>query len=274
MAALVQRDGALRLITYPVFFGTTLCFNTTRPPFDDARVRRAVARSVDRARIVEVALAGYALPSSSPVPPDSPLAWVAPMERDTASADALLDAAGWKRGADGVRRRAGIAFEIELLTVGSGDNVAEQLVQADLAARGIKVKLRQTEMGAFLTTARAEQKSFDLLITGIPGDPSLAYVSGMFASAQRGGMLDYTGFHDAELDARLAAANGAPEGTARVESWHAVQRVLDSLAPASWLYHSRGLQGISRRVSGVRMDLRGELATLHDWRVASLRDGP
>lgn len=271
MAALAGRDATLRVITYPVLFGTGLFFNTTRPPFDDARVRRAVARSIDRARIVEVALAGFGVPSSSPVPPESPLARRSPIERDTAYADRQLDAAGWRRGADGLRRRGGKPLEVELLTVGSGDNVAEQLVQADLAARGIAVRVRQTELGTFLTTARAPVKTFDMLLAGIPGDLSLSYVSALFATSQRGGTLDYTGFHSAPLDSLLAAAADARTDESRRVAWAGVQGALDSLAPATWLYHSRGVQGVTARLRGAQMDLRGELVTLHDWSLAPRR---
>ncbi|MEO5815431.1 MAG: ABC transporter substrate-binding protein [Gemmatimonadaceae bacterium] len=273
MASLAERDATLRLLTYPVLFGTALCFNTTRAPFDDGRVRRAVARSIERPRIVDIALAGFGRPASSPIPPDSPLAWAPSAQRDTASADSLLDAAGWRRGPDGRRMRSGRPFVVELLTVGSGDNVAEQLVQSDLAARGITMTVRQTEMGAFLTAARATNKTFDMLMTGIPGDLSFSYVNALFNSTQRGGMLDYTGFHDVALDGMLDRASAAPDGADRVAAWRDVQVALDSLAPATWLYHSRGVQGLSRRVQGVRMDLRGELVTLHDWRLASSGEG-
>lgn len=268
MAVLAQRDRTLRLVTYPVLFGNALFFNTTRPPFDDARVRRAVARSIDRGRVVEVGLAGFGRAASSGVPPDSPLAWQAPAARDTAAADRLLDLAGWRRGADGVRRRGGRALEAELLSVGSGDNVTEQLLQADLAARGIVLRLRQTEMGSFLTLARAPAKKFDVLLAGVPGDLSLSYLVSMFASSQRGGTLDYTGYHSPPLDRLLAAAAESPAGEARRDAWVAVQQALDTLAPATWIFHARGVQGMSRRVDGVRMDLRGELATLHDWTLA------
>ena len=273
MASLVKRDATLQLLSYPVLFSTALCFNTTRPPFDDARVRRAVALSIERARIVDIALAGYGRPAVSAVPPESPLAWTGSVQRDTARADSLLDAAGWRRDADGMRRQRGKPLDAELLTVGSGDNVAEQLVQSDLAARGIAVTLRQTELGAFLTAARATAKTFNVLITGIPGDLSLSYVSALFSSAQRGGTLDYTGFHTPQLDSLLQHASVAPEGHARVAAWRAVQIALDSLAPATWLYHARGVQGLSRRVRGVRMDLRGELVSLHDWRLDLRGDG-
>ncbi len=265
MAPLAARDAALRVVSYPVLFGTGLFFNTTRPPFDDSRVRRAVARSIDRARIVEVALAGYGQPASSPVPPDSPLAWRGAAQRDTAEADRLLDVAGWRRAADGVRARGGRRLDVELLSVGSGDNVAEQLVQADLAARGIVLRVRQSEMGTFLTTARATEKRFDLLMAGIPGDLALSYVSALFAGSQRGGTFDYTGYHTAALDSLLAAATDAPAGPPARDAWARVQRAIDSLAPATWLMHSRGVQGMSRRLQGATMDLRGELVALHGW---------
>ena len=42
----------------------------------------------------------------------------------------------------------------------------------------------------------------------------------------------------------------------------------DSL-PAVFLYHARGVQGVNRRVRGVRMDLRGELVTITQWEVGS-----
>jgi peptide/nickel transport system substrate-binding protein len=268
MVALARRDATLTVLTYPVLFGTALFFNTTRPPFDDARVRLAVSRAIDRARVVEVALAGFGTPWPSPVPPGNPLAWSPAVVHDTLAADSLLDVAGWRRGADGVRRRGGATLDVELLTVGSGDNVAEQLIQGDLAARGIVLRVRQTEMGAFLTTARTDPKRFDVLIAGVPGDLSLAYVSALFDSRQRGGTLDYTGFHSPALDTLLRAASGSPDGPPRREAWTSVQRALDSLAPATWVYHARGVQGVSRRVRGATMDLRGELVTVHDWSLA------
>jgi ABC-type transport system substrate-binding protein len=122
-------------------------------------------------------------------------------------------------------------------------------------------------MGAFLSAARATPRTFDMIMAGIPGDLSLSYVSAMFDGAQRGSTLDYTAFHTASLDSLLKQATLAPDGAARRTAWRSVQQALDSLAPATWLYHAHGLQGISRRVQGVHMDLRGELVTLHDWHI-------
>jgi peptide/nickel transport system substrate-binding protein len=120
-------------------------------------------------------------------------------------------------------------------------------------------------MAAFLARARAREKAFDMLITGIPGDLSLAYVQAMYESGQRGGSLDYADFHSPALDALFARARNAPTEPESRAAWRAAQEELERQVPAAWLYHSRGLQGVSARMRNVAMDLRGELATVSRW---------
>jgi peptide/nickel transport system substrate-binding protein len=146
----------------------------------------------------------------------------------------------------------------------------EQLVQADLAARGVALTLRVMELSSFLATVRAPRKQFDVVLTGIPGDIALGHLSALFASAQRGGALDYTGLHTPVLDATLAAARAAaPEFAAA--AWSAVAAELDATMPVAWLFHARGVQGRSRKLDGVQMDLRGELVSIARW---TRRDTP
>ena len=267
MAPLVARDRSLRLLEYPILFTVGLVFNTRRAPFDDVRVRRAIDLAVDRDRIVQAALAGYGTPASGPVPPDNPLARIAPISHDVRVADSLLDAAGWTRGARAIRTRGGRTFVVDLLTVGSGDNALEQLVQADLAERGIRVNIRQVELGRFLAEARAPQKRFDMLVTGIPGDLSLSHIDAMFDSRQAGGALDYASYHTPVLDSLFVAAREAHSRDEARAAWLAIQLHLAHDLPVAWIYHSRGIQGISARLHNVRMDLRGELATVANWSI-------
>jgi len=266
-APLAARDPAIRVLDYPVLFSYALVFNTSRPPFDDVRVRRAVSLSLDRARIVRAALAGFAVPAAGPVSPENPLAIGGSARADPAAADSLLDAAGWIRAAGGGRTRAGRPLSFELLTVGSGDNAVEQLIQSDLAARGIGAEIRQLELGAFLSAARARPERFDALVVGIPGDLSLAYLAAMHSSDQAGGSLDYSGYHTPRLDSLFAAVRRASTEEALAAAWAAVQRELAADVPAAWIYHARGVQGVARRLAGVTMDLRGEMATLARWHV-------
>jgi peptide/nickel transport system substrate-binding protein len=272
MVSLVRRDPSLRVLDYPVLFSVGLVFNTHRPPFDDVRVRRAIDLSVDRDRIVQAALAGYGTPASGPVAPGNPLALERPPRYDMSAADSLLDAAGWKRSTSGFRERAGRPFAVELLTVGSGDNALEQLIQADLAGRGIRVAIRQAELGHFLTVARAPQKQFDMLVAGIPGDLSLSYVGAMFDSRQAGGALDYASYHTRALDSLFARMRDAHSTEQSRAAWLGIQEQLERDVPVAWIYHSRGLQGISARLRDVRMDVRGELSNVTSWRIAERGD--
>ena len=119
----------------------------------------------------------------------------------------------------------------ELLTVGSGEAALEQMIQARLAAVGFDVRIRQLELSAYLDRVYGARHEFDAAVLGLPGD----LARGQVATLSR-----ITGI---EAD-----------------------RLVDDQA-AAFLYHARGVQGASRRVTGVAMDLRGELATVTRWDV-------
>ncbi len=128
----------------------------------------------------------------------------------------------------------------EILTAGSGEGTLEQLVQAQLARVGFDVRIRQLELSTFLARLYGPSRDFDAAILGIPGDLGLGYLRPL---------------------AELAGTPPGPDVAATL-------RLLADSAPVTFLYHARGVQGANRRVRGVRMDLRGELATVHDWRVS------
>lgn len=269
MAGLAARDPSLRVVEYPILMSYGIVFDALRTPFDDARVRRAIGLAIDRRRIVKAALYGFATPAVGPVPAEHPYASPDTAVLDTARADSLLDAAGWRRTAHGGRMRNGVPLDFTLLTVGSGDNAVEQLLQSDMAAIGIHMQIRQRDLASFLVEARARPPRFEALFTGIPGDVSLAYLSAMYDSRQAGGALDYGDYHSPVLDSLLDAAREAPDARRARTAWLAVQADLARNAPAAWIYDARGVQGVSRRLHGIRMDLRGELVTVHDWSVGS-----
>jgi peptide/nickel transport system substrate-binding protein len=131
-------------------------------------------------------------------------------------------------------------LRLELLTVGSGEAPLEQMVQARLRGAGMEVEIRQLELSAFLARVYGPAHDFDAAVLGVTGDAGLAYLG------------------------PLAAVAGLPAPADPA----AAQRMFADSLPVVVLYHARGLQGMNRRVRGVVMDLRGELPTVHDWRVA------
>lgn len=261
MVALTRRDPALEVLTYPIAFSTVLVFNSGKPLLGDVRVRRALAAAIHRQRLVDVALSGLALAAEGAIPQDHPYFQGVPNADD---AGAQLDSAGWPL-LNGWRTREGERLSVEMLSVGSGDNALEQLIQADFRAIGVELRITQLELGAFLTQARASEKRFDLLLAGIPGDVSLSQVSSMFESSQAGGALDYAGFHRPALDTLFLRARSAADDVGLKSAWQAIDTYLQREAPVSWLYHATGVQGKARRLQGVRIDLRGELASLTRW---------
>ena len=138
------------------------------------------------------------------------------------------------------RASAGDTMRFELLTVGSGEAPLEQMVQAQLRGRGMIATIRQLELSAFLARVYGPAHDFDAAVLGVTGDVGLAYLGPL----------------------------GAVAGIALPADPSLAQRRFADSLPMVVLYHARGLQGMNRRVHGVTMDLRGELATVHDWHVA------
>ena len=128
-------------------------------------------------------------------------------------------------------------ISFELLTVGSGEAALEQMVQARLRTAGFDLTIRQLELSAFLARVYGSRPDFDAAVLGIPGDLGLGYLGPLAA---------------------LAGLDLPPDPAKS-------QRMFADSLPVAFLYHARGLQGMSRRVHGVTMDLRGELPTVQDW---------
>src|SRR5205823_3638835 len=168
-AAFVRKNPALTVLDYPLIMPYGIVFNTRNPPFDDARVRLAVALALDRREIVDGYLFGFGSVADGPVPPGVPgYAPVRPIPANPDSARRLL----------GGRH---IAFE--LLTVGSGEGALEQMIQARLAAVGFDVAIRQLELTAFLARVNSRQRDFTAAVLGTPGDPGLGYLQTLAARA-------------------------------------------------------------------------------------------
>jgi peptide/nickel transport system substrate-binding protein len=256
-ASVVRRVPGLTVVDYPVLMSYGIFWNARRPVFQEPRLRRALTLALDRRQMVAAYLYGFGEVAGGPVPASHPRAVPVPVVPfGRAAARALLDSLGWRLDANGVRRRGTGELAFTLTTVGSADNVLEQMIQADLAAVGVRVRIRQLELGAFLAGAQSPSREYDALVTGIPGDLSLGYLGALFDSRRRGEAQQYAQYANPAVDAALDAGDLA-----------AVQRLVAADLPVTWLYHARGVQGVSRRLHGVLMDLRGELATVRRWRL-------
>jgi peptide/nickel transport system substrate-binding protein len=118
-----------------------LAFNLTRKPLSDLQVRKAIATAIDKKFIAKVLMGGFAVVDDGPIVPSSPFAVpdVVTYPVDLKKAAAMLDAAGYKEGANGERFKLTIDY-----IPGADDqqkNVAEY-IRGQLKKVGITVEVR------------------------------------------------------------------------------------------------------------------------------------
>ena len=129
-----------------------IMINVTRPPTDDVAVRQALEFAVDKNAIVNTLFSGIYAPAYAPVDPTT-LGFDKSLESiytfDKAKAQSLLDGAGWKAGADGMRSKAGKPLEILFINLaGFGFDGIAQLMQAQFKDVGVKMDITQQSFPA------------------------------------------------------------------------------------------------------------------------------
>jgi dipeptide transport system substrate-binding protein len=146
-----------------------LAYNTTKKPFDDVRVRKAVNMAIDKKAIVSAVYLSTGVAATNPIPPgqwsynkaikDDPF--------NPAEAKKLLAAAGYPNG-----------FTTDLWAMPvqrpynpNAKRIAE-LMQADLAKVGVKAEIKSFEWGEYRKRMQNGEHQMGMLgWTGDNGDP-------------------------------------------------------------------------------------------------------
>jgi peptide/nickel transport system substrate-binding protein len=139
----------------------TLEFNFRNPILADIRVRKAIAHSLNVPFFIENFLGPFAKPGTGPIPSVStdyyPGAGMPQYGFDQALANRLLDEAGHRRGAGGVR------FNLRLNPAPWGEDIAlwATFIQQSLSQVGIRVEVVRLDAAGFLRTVYNDW-NFDL----------------------------------------------------------------------------------------------------------------
>lgn len=143
----------------------------------DVAVRQALNLAVDRGIIKEKAfvdLTGEISPTFALLPRDAkwvadPANEVSPQSSDAAAAGAVLEAAGYAKGADGFYAKDGATIELDLISVdGWTDyNDAAKLISEQAAEAGIKVNATTVQWQEFSDARQTGQ--FELIMGGVIG---------------------------------------------------------------------------------------------------------
>ena len=129
--AFADRAMALKTVAHlraPGSIYQHLDFNTTHPALRDRAVRAALRLALDRPMMLQKINHGIGIVQESPISPALPLATTLPFVGfDLAKANRVLDGAGWKRGADGIRAKNGVRLNLDWAIVSGSPDADSRL---------------------------------------------------------------------------------------------------------------------------------------------------
>lgn len=254
-----KKDSSLNVMTTPGINIRTFSFNTTHKPFDDVRVRDAVAMAIDRSEIIATAEMGLAQPTG-PVP-SSAGQWALPMSQlpfstpDLAKAKDLLAQAGYPDG---------FSFNIVASPTYEGGLAVAQVIQNELKKIGLKPEIQSVEWGTYID--RWVKRDFDTMVELRGGSPEPdRFLYRTFYST--GGVNNFM-FKDKEVDALLDQGRQLTTFAERKPIYDKLQVLLTQKAPAVFLYTPEQTEILKPYVKGFKVMGNGSLLFLEETKLA------
>lgn len=254
--AQLKGDDSLRLAVTASNDYWYLALNEAKAPWNDVRVRQAIAYAIDRDAIVHATSYGTAVANQLAIPEGNP--WYTPY--DTYSRD--IDKA------KGLLREAGATpkdLDMLVTTEYPETVTAAQIIADNLAPLGITVNIRTVDFATWLD----EQNSghFDMLMMGWLGniDPDDFY----YAQHHTKGTSNAQKFSNREVDRLLDAGRVETDRNARADDYaKAATRIADEVSYI-YLYNPSVIQAWTTQLSGYEARRDGAIR----FRTATLTSG-
>ena len=247
---LVERAKNLTLASGPTVYCVQLYFNYSRPPFNDARIRKAVNFAINREDFVKLTMGGVAEPARMLLPTthwafDKNTAGLYPYDPDKAKA--LLAEAGHKDGID-----IHMLGYTDQNSVRRQEVLIEQFKKAGMRLRFTNGTIPETSANFF----GPDKKGDGLLAawTGRP-DPSLSYSLMFLKDAYYNpGRVEVS----PELTEAIAASRKSEDIDGRREAFVKVQRLVMENALFAPIAFQFELDAFSNKVKGYKPNLLGK----------------
>ena len=215
--------------------------NMRRPPFDDVRVRAAMAALLDRETMNRTMMnCAYFLLNSyyadlydekHPCPNEM-------HAYDPAKAARLLAEAGWtKDPADGKLKKGGRPFAFTFLSRDATEDKFLALFDQELRAQGLAMSIVRKDFASWMRDM--DEFAYDMTWAswgaGTVKYPELAWAG---AEADRRGSNNITGFKSAEVDRLIAAEKGMDDAAARLDAYRKIDALVAAEVPYVLLWQT------------------------------------
>jgi len=216
-------------------------FNCQRKPFDNQKVRQAIAYAIDREFVIKNIWFGYGKPATGPI--SSNLAPTGIYTSDVKHYDVpnrmeiankLLDEAGYRRKANGIR------FEMvhDVTPYGEEWRRLGEYVQQVLAQLGVKANLRYEDVATWIRRIYTTY-DYDLTSDWIKtfGDPVIGVQRQYWSKAIRSGVpwVNGTRWTSPEVDKLLEQAAVEADPKRRAALYHKFQKLVVEASPIIWV---------------------------------------
>ena len=231
-----------------------LALNVRKKPFDNVLVRRAINHALNRAHYIKTVYKGTAVVAKNPMPPavmgynDA----IKDYDYNPALARKLLKQAGYEKG-----------FSTELWTLPvqrpympDGKKLGV-LMQADLAAVGIKAKLVTYDWPTYLSKSdNGEHHLLQLGWSGDNGDPD-NFLRVLLSCASISSGANTAGWCNKKFSELVKKAAETTDVRKRNAYYQQAQQIFKEEAPWVPIAHSKVFRGMSQRVKNFRIDPMG-----------------
>ena len=225
-----------------------IVFNMRDAILRDPRVRQAIALAINRPLLIQSLWRGEARLAESVLPPQS-WAFTDNVEHhpyDPAQANAILDQAGYKRGANGIR------FHVTMKT--SNDETVRLIsvaIQAQLAQVGIALDLRSYEWATFYAdlSRGAFQMAPGRWIGGNESPAIFQYIWDSHYMPPHGANRGF--YSNPQMDRLIADANSTTDHQRRLQDYIQIQQIAARDLPSFNLFYLDSVVVHDRRMTNV-----------------------
>ena len=237
--------------------------------FSDRRVRQAMTMLIDRPQMCDRLMEGLSRVVTGPFNPlsDQYDHHIKPWPYDPVRAKKLLKEAGYyDRDGDGVIDGPdGKPFEFKLIYPASQTNYQHMVLYLKDAYAKAGIIMHPDPLPFPVMIQRIQDRNFTAMTLGwggtIESDPYQIFDSKQIA----GSGDDYVSYVNHHLDKLIETARMTPDAAERLKMWHQVHRIIHEDQPYTFLFTSKSVDFINKRIQNVKMTKKLGLNDQNEW---------